>query len=121
MKVNQFAQVLRTAAKGSNRLRVDHSRIFAAGKEVYIIQMSGTDAGESMFAKVQTVDNRNNTVTISAGLTFNCATTGVSRCQVVTVPNFLKVTLKDRATISAEPWNGHTGGVLLFRSKLPVC
>ena len=119
--MNQFAQVLRTAAKGSNRLRVDRSSIFAARKEVYIIQMKGTNAGESMFAKVQTVDYRNSIVTISAGLTFNCATTGISRCQVVTVPNFLKVTLKDRATISGAPWNGHTGGVLLFRSKLPVC
>ena len=120
MKVNKFARVLHTAAKGSSKLKVDRSRIFAARKEVYIIQMKGTNAGESMFAKVQRVDYKNSIVTISAGLTFNCATTGTNRCQVVTVPNYLKVTLKDRATISGASWNGHTGGVLLFRSKLPV-
>ena len=121
VRVNKFAQVLHTTAKDNNILKVDRSSIFAARKEVYIIQMQGTNAGQSMFTKVKTVDYKNSIVTISTGLTFSCSSTGNNRCQVATVPNYLKVTMKGRATITAVPWNGQTGGIIVFRSKLQVC
>ena len=121
IKVNKFAQVLKITRKGINKLIVNRTNIFAVGREIYIIQIKGSNAGESMFARVTNVDSDNSVIMISAGLTFNCNSTGASRCQVVTVPHFAFVTLKDRAVISGVPWNGRTGGIIVFRSKKQVC
>ena len=79
--------------------------------------MKGSNAGESMFARVTTVDFNRSFIIISAGLTFDCSSTESNRCQVVTVPHFVSVTLKDQATISGASWNGETGGIIVFRSK----
>ncbi|XP_062506324.1 PE-PGRS family protein PE_PGRS4-like [Corticium candelabrum] len=117
VRINKFAQVLKVTKKGSKKLKVNRVNIFTAGKEVYIIQMKGSNAGESMFARVTTVDFNRSFIIISAGLTFDCSSTESNRCQVVTVPHFVSVTLKDQATISGASWNGETGGIIVFRSK----
>ena len=79
--------------------------------------MKGTNAGESMFARVKTVDFKRSFIIINAGLTFDCNSTETNRCQVVTVPHFVNVTLNGRAIISGTHWNGETGGIIVFRSK----
>ena len=119
--MNKFARVLKISIKGSKQITVSSTNIFTAGKEVYIIQMKGSNDSQSMFARVVTVDSKNSTIIINAGLTFHCNSTGSNRCQVVTVPHFENVTLKARATISGGPWNGETGGIIVFRSKQIVC
>ena len=117
LKINLFAPVLQTTPKGSANLKVNPIDIFAQEKEVYIIQMKGDNAGQSMFARVTSVDSRKSSITISSGLTFTCSSSGINRCQVVTVPHYTNVTLKSRAVISAAPWNGYTGGIIVLRSQ----
>ncbi|XP_062506885.1 uncharacterized protein LOC134183391 isoform X2 [Corticium candelabrum] len=117
IKVNRYARVLQISTKGSTKIEVSCTEIFTTGKEVYIIQMKGSNDSQSLFARIVYVDHKNSIITINTELTFNCNSTGNNRCQVVTVPHFENVTLKARATITAAPWNGDSGGIIVFRSK----
>ena len=121
IKVNKYARVLQDFIKGSTKLKVSCTEIFTTGKEVYIIQMKGSNDSQSMFARVVTIDHKSSIITINEELAFDCNSTGSNRCQAVTVPHFENVTLKARATIYGAPWNGYSGGVIVFRSKQVVC
>ena len=116
--VNYYAIAKGHNPRGSRSISVSDSNVFKVGREVCVIQMKGRNAGASTFARVVTKDK--NTLTLNVGLTFNCSTAdNVDRCQVVTVPHFTTVTLRE-AKLSGRPWTGYTGGLIVFRAKKKV-
>ena len=52
IKMKTYARVLRVFIKGSTEK-------FATGKEVYTIQIKGSNGSQSIFARIVTVDHKN--------------------------------------------------------------
>ncbi|HVD98869.1 MAG TPA: T9SS type A sorting domain-containing protein [Cytophagaceae bacterium] len=105
-----------TAISGSNAvgttINVTSTAGFAVGDLILIIQMDGTNAG--------TYDERTITSLTLTSFTFSGSTSavysssGANRAQVIRVPQYTTVTVNSGATLTAPPWNGATGGVLIF-------
>lgn len=87
---------------------------FAAGQVIYIIQMQGTNAGQW---------ERNTINGYTAG-TITTATpllgTYTSGAQVIVVPRYTSITINSGVTWTAKPWNGTTGGLLVYLANSTV-
>lgn len=112
------AAVVLTSAAGQNRVYVNTaSGPFYATDEVLIIQMKGTGAGKWETRHVQSVEtehlvlteNMENTYYANPGDTYN-------KAQVIMVPQFKDVTVKNGGVLTCDAWNGSTGGIVFFRS-----
>lgn len=124
--VNRYAQVTAINAARTS-FTVNSSSGFANNDRVLIIQMKGAtidaaapatnanfgtitaynSVGRYEFATVSTVPNAT-TINIMAATTNTFDPTG--RVQIVRVPSFSDVTVV--APLTAQPWNGTTGGIL---------
>lgn len=87
---------------------------FANGNEVLIIQMTGTGAGNYETKKISSIGA--GTLTMTANLTNTYTNDASSKAQVIKVPNYTTVTVSSGGTITADAWNGTTGGVVFFRA-----
>ena len=103
----------------------------AQGDEIVLINLQGTPAnhpnvGNTEFLRVKSVAN--NVVVFNSSKTRfygdgvlndqNIGTTSShQRVLLQRVPNYTKVTINSGATLTAEAWNGTTGGLLCFRSS----
>jgi hypothetical protein len=99
-------------AAGGTTLRVISAAGFAAGNEVLVIDMQGTDAGHYEFRRVASVTS--NTLTLTAGVGAMFAG-GTDRVQVVRVFRYDNLTVNSGQTLATTAWNGSTGGVLAIR------
>lgn len=123
--VNSYAQV--TAIAGAN-LTVNSAAAFSAGDRIVVIQMKGATintTNSASFGDVTAYGNAGNyefaTVTAVAG---NVLTLGLPLCntydvpglvQVVRVPQYTSPTVS--ATLTGQPWNGTTGGVIAIEAS----
>lgn len=85
---------------------------FTAGNEVFIIQTTGTGAGNYEYKTISAV-NSGTQVTFTTALTnaYNGSTS-----QMIKVPQYTTVGVSSGATLTAGAWNGTIGGVLVFRA-----
>ena len=95
---------------GSTMLHVADATGFANGDEILIMQMTGTNAGQ------------HETVDVMSTLSTQLLTTPLrysyeGKVQVVKVPNYTTVTVKNGGVLTARPWDGDTGGIVFFRAK----
>ena len=124
--VNRYAQVT-AINSGNTSFTVNSSAGFAPGDRILIIQMKGAtintaapatnssfglitaynNAGRYEFAIVNSVPN-GTTITITSPTTHTFDPAG--RVQIVRVPSYNNVTVV--GPLTAQPWNGTTGGVL---------
>jgi hypothetical protein len=102
------------ATAGSSTITVASGTGFAAGQEVLVIQTTGPSAGVFETRAIGWVAG--NTLTLTAVLAHDFATTGSSKAQVIRVPHYTSVAVQSGGTLSASPWDGSTGGVLFFRA-----
>ena len=108
-----------------NYVDVTSSTGFAVGDKVLVIQMKGatTDlSNTAFFGTIQSVGNAGlyeyktiasitgSTLTFTSPLYNTYDVPGL--VQVVTVPQYVNVTVTGKLT--AQPWNGATGGILVF-------
>jgi RHS repeat-associated protein len=87
---------------------------FNVGDEVLVVQMQGTSAGSYEFATVQ--GKAATALTLQRPLTNSYVTTGASRAQVIAVPRYRNVTVRNGGVLTAPPWDGATGGILAFKA-----
>ena len=120
IKVNHYAFVKGTAKESTKALVVSSTKGIQVGREICIMQMKGDNVGQSMFARVTAINTLKSTLSIDVPVLFRCSSEGMDRCQVVTVPHYTNVTLKQAAQIRGGPWNGRTGGVIVFRASEQV-
>ncbi|MBA2422953.1 MAG: hypothetical protein H0V61_06980, partial [Chitinophagales bacterium] len=123
--INNYAQV--TGIAGTIITTIS-SAGFSVGDQIVIIQMKGAtiintnivsygditslnDAGNWEFATIAAITG--NDIIISADLV-NTYTATNGKVQIVSVPSYCSVTITD--TLSCQPWDGLTGGVLAFIS-----
>ena len=127
--VNTYTALTANAAAGATVCTVASVAGINAGDLVMIIQMQGAtvkNGGDSTwgavtaynscgfyeFHEVLTVDGGSNSISFSCPLDHFFSSTG--RTQVIKVPRYTSLTVQAGATVTAIPWNGSAGGVVVM-------
>jgi len=85
---------------------------FAAGQEILIVQMIGTNAGISQRTKIQAYTA--GTITTVDKLKISFSSSGTNKAQVLVLPQYADVTVNAGKTWTGKAWNGTTGGIFAF-------
>lgn len=105
-------------AVGATSITVGSITGFAAGKEILIIQMSGTNAGYFEFVKVASTSG--STITLSSALTraYNSA----AKTQVILVKQYSTLTINSGAFLTVPAYSSATGtgGVLVLKANTSI-
>ncbi len=101
-----------TAAAGQNIINVANFYLFQAEDEVIILQMDDPNSGKYEIQKIQSISSTS--ITLKNNLTNTYTVGGTSKAQIVKIPQYNNVTI--RGTVTAHPWDGNSGGVVLFRA-----
>ena len=88
---------------------------FNVGDEILIIQIQGKGAGNYEFSFVESV--KPNALVLQDILFNTYAHDENAKSQVLQVPHFQNVTIESGGILTADPWNGHTGGIVAFRAS----
>ncbi len=106
------------AAVGATTLTVGSITGFTAGKELLIIQMSGTNAGYFEFVKI--TSSSGSTITLTSALTraYNSA----SKTQVILVKQYSTLTINSGAFLTVPAYSSATGtgGVLVMKANTSI-
>jgi hypothetical protein len=102
-----------TASVGQQSITLSNATDFQIGYEVLIIQIQGAGAGAYEFAAI--TNKTGNTLTLSKALGNTYTTGGNSKAQVIRVPHYQDVTVQSGGILTAQVWDGNTGGILIFR------
>ena len=134
--VNEYAYLTADAKKGTSILSLNNALLnansrftsnLAAGDLLYIIQVQGAtistandstfgavllynSAGLNEFAQVRSISG--NSVIIDCGLQNNYSAAG--KTMVVRVPRYQSLTIGAAGVLSADAWNGNTGGAVVL-------
>ena len=122
--VNKYSALSSNASAGDTSIVVDTPGNFGANDTVLIIQMQSAsnpdNVGNYEFKRVVSVSG--STLTLSAPLensyttgTFN--STNAEAAQVIRVPEFNDLTISDGASITADAWDGKTGGIVAIKVR----
>ncbi len=100
------------AASGTTTVAVDSSIGFQTGDEVLVIAMRGTGAGRHEFQRIASVKLTSIELTSPLVNHYDPA----ERAFLQRVPNFTDVTVEAGGRLTASPWNGSTGGIVVLRA-----
>jgi RHS repeat-associated protein len=103
------------AASGALTIPLASTAGFSTGDEVLVIQMQGINAGSYETGVIDTGGVGNGTITLQSPLQYSYSEDGNSRAQVIRVPNFNNLTIPVGTTLTANAWDGSTGGIVAFR------
>jgi len=129
--INRYIALSAPAAIGDTSISVANTTGYLAGDLVAIVQTTGlvpsppsgngtggavdisaNPVGTFEFARVASVAGvTNGTLQLSEALVNNFAS---NVTQVIRVPEYADLTIHPGVTISAQPWNGSTGGMVFF-------
>jgi len=102
-----------SASGGQNQINLTSASGFAAGQEILIIQMRGSNVGNYEYRRVTSVSN--NTLTLATNLSNTYTVGGNSRAQVIRVVQYRNLTVQSGGVLTAHAWDGSTGGVLAVK------
>jgi len=129
--INRYTTLSAPAATNDTSIRLANATGYLAGDLVMIVQTTGlvpspasgngtggavdistNPVGSFELARVVSVAGvANGTLQLSVALVNNFAS---NVTQVIRVPEYADLTINAGVTISAQPWNGSTGGVVVF-------
>src|SRR6266496_1525538 len=114
-----YADATRAALSGSvsagaSSVPVASSAGFAGGQEVLIFHMTGPAAGAHESGTVVSVASGQ--LNLSAELAHAFRIDSISKAQVIRIANYTSVTVQSGGTLTVNPWNGSTGGVMFLRA-----
>jgi hypothetical protein len=120
--VNDYTYLTGNETSGATSIDVNDATNFSGGDEILIIQMQGSGAYTPGTYEFKTIQSKaGNTLTLESGLdntygsgTFDTA--NASATQVVRVPQYIDVTVNGGASITANTWDGYSGGIVVFRA-----
>jgi RHS repeat-associated protein len=101
-----------TGSAGTSSLVVGNAAGYGPGDEVFLHQTIGD--GHYEFVRIESVNG--NTLTLQGSL----ASSYSGQAQAVRVPNYTSVTIANGGSLTAQPWNGTSGGLLAFRASAGV-
>lgn len=125
--VNAYGRLTASADGGSTQLSVSPPTVFTAGDLVLVLQTTGLSptpdsgvlakvsldggpVGRWEFARLGAVDSSGN-MTLLAPLLYSYE---AGATQIIKVPQYSSVNIRDGGSIVAAPWDGGTGGVVAF-------
>ena len=100
-----------TGAAASTTFTVRDGSGFAADQVIFIHQTQGAGAGQHEMNRIASVSGT--TLTLKTPLKYNY----VAGSQTLVVPQFGNVNIAAGATLTAPPWDGLKGGILVFQAK----
>ncbi|MEC8191829.1 MAG: hypothetical protein VX127_03805 [Myxococcota bacterium] len=116
------ARVVGDNGAGDETLELDTTAGFAAGDEVFVQTTRGvvdgcieSGAGEWMVVEVDRISG--NTLVLRDPLLYDVNTSDGSRHQAIRIPHIADLTVRAGGTLTARPFDGSTGGVLVFRAQ----
>ncbi|WP_225888062.1 adventurous gliding motility protein AgmC [Myxococcus xanthus] len=126
--INTYTRVTAAAPAGQSFVTVESSAGFAVGNLVMVFQATGLAApasgsqapvnltggpvGRWELSRIQSLTATRLNFTQSLTVAF-----GATGTQAIRVPEYTSVTVNAAGSITAQPWNGTTGGVLAFLSQ----
>lgn len=103
-----------SAESGNTTISIGSTEGFDIGDEILIINMQGgSSAGEHEFKRIKSKES--NSLELVSGLVHSYETS--DKIAVQRVPNFTDVTIEDGGRLTANAWNGATGGIVAFRAS----
>jgi hypothetical protein len=111
--VNQYYKVTGLAQSGNN-YQVTCAGGFsgAPGQRVLLIEMNGSSHTGSW--EIDTVQTSGNPCTIVSNFAVSFDSAASSTIQLVTIPQYVGLTIANNGVLTAAPYNDTTGGVLVF-------
>jgi hypothetical protein len=113
--VNQYYQVTGlTQISGSNNYQVTCAGGFSGvpGQRVLLIEMSGSSYTGKW--EIDTVQTSGNPCTIVSTFAVSFDPAASSTIQLITIPQYVDLTIANTGVLTAAPYNDTTGGVLVF-------
>ncbi|NOX61185.1 MAG: hypothetical protein GXP42_04460 [Chloroflexi bacterium] len=104
-----------TANAGETIVSFDGPYTFAPNEEILIIQMQGVGVGQYEFGRIES--QVGSSIYLQAPLKHSYTQEGLSRAQIVRVPNFRNVTVSSSGRWRAPIWDGSKGGIIAFKSN----
>lgn len=108
LDLSTFTQTMASCSGSSGSTSLSATGSFSAGNRVFIIQMSGTNAGSYEDNKIASYST--GTITLVSPLENTYSNTGSNAAQVVVVPETSGITGYNVIT----PWNESTGGIMVL-------
>ncbi|MFQ6610954.1 MAG: hypothetical protein ACE5D7_09190, partial [Fidelibacterota bacterium] len=124
---NYFTDNIRTPVINNNQLgqlfiQVDNNNGFSVGDEILIITMQddNVDIVVNMTGKYETrIINtiKRDSLFFNRPLSQSFNTSEGEKHQVIRIPNYTSVIVENGGKITANNWDGNTGGIVFFRAK----
>jgi hypothetical protein len=100
-----------SVSAGQTAVPVMSTSGFAPGNMIIIHQSRGAGAGTWEVARVNAVSQH---LTLAEGIQFGYVDGGSNQAQVVRIPQYVNVTINTGGVLTANSWNGNSGGILAF-------
>ncbi|MEI6732190.1 MAG: beta-propeller domain-containing protein, partial [archaeon] len=118
--VNKYARITSSSlSAGSTTIGVNSALGFAAGDEILIIQMQNGvgSSGQYEYRTISRVIGNNIVVPALTNSYYsgNFNTVNANAAQIVRIPHYTTLTVNSGASITAQAWDGYTGGIVAFR------
>ncbi|MGA3121256.1 MAG: hypothetical protein ABSF69_10865 [Polyangiaceae bacterium] len=131
--VNRYASLTNDAAVGATSISVsDAGALMAApGDLLFVVQMQGAEVdgsntsafgtvtalnGAGLFELVTLANVNGNTLTLAAGCGLRNGYSASAHTQVIWVPQYQSLSVSASGSITAPPWDGTTGGVIVIEA-----
>jgi hypothetical protein len=88
---------------------------FSAGDQVLVTQMTGDGAGRYEIATVASAGS--GVINLTSPLQNTYTTGGVSKAQVLKVPQYSSVGIQNGGELTSRPWDGNSGGIIAFKVR----
>jgi hypothetical protein len=113
LSLNEYHEVSSPILSGSKTIQLETPVSYKKGDLIMVVEMKSIDANNTYeVAVVEAIAGKK--LILSSGLTHSYS---AENTQVLNVPEFTKVEITPSGSINSMPWNGHTGGVLAFKTK----
>jgi hypothetical protein len=121
--INNYTYLTGNESSGNLTIAVNNASEFIAGDEILIIQMqnlTNDTAGQYEFLTISSKDGNNITLTSALTKSYSSGifnTTNATTTQIVRIPKYTSVTINSGASITAQAWDGWSGGIVMFKSS----
>ena len=121
--VNNYTYLTGNENSGETAITVYDSNGFGTDDEILIIQIQNSSEGEAGTYEYKQISQiSGNDITLSSALDNNYFSgtfdqTGATITQIVRIPQYTSVTINSGSSITAFPWDGYIGGVVIFRAE----
>lgn len=120
--INNYSHLTSSCNKDDTSITVNNASLFTVNQEIMIYQTQHfSEAGCFEYKKIVSIEG--SILNLDKPLERNYYSgifnnsDGCLSAQIVSVPNYLNLTINSNCSITAKSWDGYSGGVVVFRVK----